>query len=156
MRTLRTAALILLCAFAARAQEIDILEKALDNFNAGRNASAAIGFFQVEETGTARDNRIKAGYYLAQSLNRLSQCLGAFYYYSQIIDSGPQHPYYYKAIEGAVAVIEQSGDELLGPSVLSKAYAEQFSRLPADVKAKVDYYIALLDYRSGKYDDAEQ
>jgi hypothetical protein len=156
MRTLRTAALILLCAFAARAQEIDILEKALDNFNAGRNASAAIGFFQVEETGTARDNRIKAGYYLAQSLNRLGQGLGAFYYYSQIIDSGPQHPYYYKAIEGAVAVIEQSGDELLGPSVLSKAYAEQFSRLPADVGAKVDYSIALLDYRAGKYGEAEQ
>src|SRR5471030_3329117 len=142
MRTLRTAALILLCAFAARAQEIDILEKALDNFNAGRNASAAVGFFQVEETGTARDNRVKAGYYLAQSLNRLGQGLGAFYYYGQIIAEGPQHPYYYKAIEGAVAVIEQSGDEVLGPSVLSKAYGDQFSRLPPEVFAKVNYYVA--------------
>jgi hypothetical protein len=156
MRTLATAALLLLCAFGARAQEIDVLEKALDNFNAGRNATAAVGFFQVEETGTARDNRIKAEYYLAQSLNRLGQGFGAFYYYNQIVNAGPQHPYYYKAIEGAVAVIEQSGDEVLGPSVLSKAYAEEFTRLPADVKAKVDYSIALLDYRSGKYDDAEQ
>jgi hypothetical protein len=155
MRNLRTAALVLLCALGARAQEIDILDKALDDYNGGRNARAAIGFFQVEETGTARDNRVKAEVYLAQSLNRLGQGLGAFYYDSQIIAAGPQHPYYYKAIEGAVSVIEQSGDEVLGPSVLAKAYAGEFSRLPPEVLAKVNYHVALLDYRAGKYDEAE-
>ena len=147
---------LMLCAFAARAQEIDVLEKALDDFNGGRNARAAVGFFEVEEKGTSRDNRIKAEYYLAQSLNRLGQGFGAFFYYGQIINQGSQHPYYYKAVEGAVAVIEQSGDEVLGPNVLAKAYTPELSRLPPDVFAKVNYYLALLDYRSGKYDEAEQ
>jgi hypothetical protein len=155
MRTFLCLVLVF-CAFAARAQEIDTLEKALDDFNGGRNARAAVGFFEVEEKGTSRDNRIKAGYYLAQSLNRLGQGFGAFYYYQQIIGEGAQHPYYYKAIEGAVSVIEQSGDEVLGPNVLAKAYAAEFSRLPPDVFAKVNYYLALLDYRKGSYDDAEQ
>ncbi|HEX4382151.1 MAG TPA: hypothetical protein VH083_04355 [Myxococcales bacterium] len=155
MRTFLCLVLIC-CAFAARAQEIDVLEKALDDFNGGRNARAAAGFFEVEEKGTSRDNRIKAEYYLALSLSRAGQGFGAFYYYQQIIGQGPQHPYYYKAIEGAVAVIEQSGDEVLGPNVLAKAYAAELTRLPPDVFAKVNYYLALLDYRSGKYGEAEQ
>jgi tetratricopeptide (TPR) repeat protein len=155
MRTFLCLALILV-TFAARAQEIDILDRALDDYNGGRNARAAVGFFEVEEKGTSRDNRIKAEYYLAQSLSRLGQGFGAFFYYQQIIAQGSQHPYYYKAIEGAVAVIEQSGDEVLGPNVLAKAYAPEFSRLPPEVLAKVNYYLALLDYRKGAYDDAAQ
>ena len=155
MRTL-LCMLLMLCAFAARAQEIDTLEKALDDYNGGRNARAAAGFFEVSEKGTSRDNRIKAEYYLAQSLSRLGQGFGAFFYYQQVIGQGSQHPYYYKAIEGAVSVLEQSGDEVLGPNVLAKAYSPDFSRLPPDVFAKVNYYLALLSYRGGKYDEAEQ
>ena len=61
-----------------------------------------------------------------------------------------------KAIEGAVAVTEQYHDEVLGPNVLNKAYNDQFGRLPPEVLAKINYYIALLGYRGGKYDEAEQ
>jgi hypothetical protein len=110
----------------------------------------------VEETGTVEDNRFKAEYYLAQSLNKLGLGFGSFFYYGQIIKAGTAHPYYYKAVEGAVAVTEQYRDEVLGPNVLNKAYNEQFGRLPPDVLAKINYYIALLGYRAGKYDEAEQ
>ena len=138
------------------AQEIDVLNKAIEEYNDGKNQRAAIGFYQVEETATVEDNRFKAEYYLAQSLNKLGLGFGSFFYYGQIIKAGPAHPYYYKAIEGAVAVTEQYHDEVLGPNVLNKAYNDQFGRLPPEVLAKINYYIALLGYRGGKYDEAEQ
>ncbi|MCA1827621.1 MAG: hypothetical protein LC689_11890, partial [Myxococcales bacterium] len=143
-------------ATAARAQEIDVLNKAVEDYNDGKNQRAAIGFYQVEETAAAEDNRFKAEYYLAQSLNKLGLGFGSFFYYGQIIKAGPAHPYYYKALEGAVAVTEQYHDEVLGPNVLNRAYNDQFGRLPPEVLAKINYYVALLGYRAGKYDEAEQ
>jgi hypothetical protein len=148
--------LLLVAAGSARAQEIEVLNKAIEDYNDGKNQRAAIGFYQVEETATVEDNRFKAEYYLAQSLNKLGLGFGSFFYYGQIIKAGPAHPYYYKAVEGAVAVTEQYNDEILGPNVLNKAYNDQFGRLPPEVLAKINYYIALLGYRAGKYDEAEQ
>jgi len=115
---------------AVGAQEIDVLNKAVEEYNDGKNEKAAIGFYQVEETATVEDNRFKAEYYLAQSLNKLGLGFGSFFYYGQIIKAGPAHPYYYKAVEGAVAVTDQYRDEVLGPNVLNKAYNDQFGRLP--------------------------
>ena len=136
--------------------EIDVFNKAIEDYNDGRNQRAAIGFYQIEETAAVEDNRYKAEYYLAQALNKLGLGFNSFFYYGQIIKAGPTHPYYYKAVEGAVAVTEQYGDEVLGPNVLNKAYNDQFGRLPPEVLAKINYYIALLGYRGGKYDEAEQ
>ncbi|HUJ29593.1 MAG TPA: hypothetical protein VLW85_26415 [Myxococcales bacterium] len=150
------AVLIAAALLLAQAAEIDVLNKAVEDYNDGKNARAAIGFYQIEETGAVEDNRFKAEYYLAQSLNKLGLGFGSFFYYGQIIKAGPAHPYYYKAIEGAVAVTEQYDDEVLGPNVLNKAYNDQFGRLPPEVLAKINYYIALLGYRAGKYDEAEQ
>ncbi len=149
-------ALLLLAAAASRAQEIDTLNKAIENYNDGKNRGAAIGFYQVEEGSTVEDNRFKAEYYLAQSLNKLGLGFSSFFYYGQIIKAGPSHPYYFKAIEGAVAVSEAYHDEILGPNVLNKAYNDQFGRLPPDTLAKINYYIALLGFRAGKYAEAEQ
>src|SRR5260370_41680478 len=52
--------------------------------------------------------------------------------------------------------MEKDKEEVLGPNVLNKAYNDQFGRLPPEGLAKINYYIALLGYRSGKYDVAEQ
>ena len=147
---------LLIALLLAQASELDVLNRSIEDYNDGKNQRAAIGFYQVEETGSVEDNRFKAEYYLAQSLNKLQLGFGSFFYYGQIIKAGPAHPYYYKAIEGAVAVTEQYHDEVLGPNVLNKAYNDQFGRLPPDVLAKINYYIALLGYRAGKYDEAEQ
>ncbi len=154
-----TLAAALLCAYAnpARAQsEIDVLNHAIESYNDGKNLAAAQGFYKIEEAGTVADNRFKSEYYLAQSLNKLGLGFGAFFYYGQIIKVGPSHPYYFKAIEGALNVTEQYGDEVLGPNVLNKAYNEQFARLPPDVLSKINYYISLLGYRSGRYAEAAQ
>jgi len=157
--SLATLAAALLCALAtpARAQsEIDVLNHAIESYNDGKNLAAAEGFYKIEEAGTVADNRFKAEYYLAQSLNKLGLGFGAFFYYGQIIKVGPGHPYYFKAIEGALNVTEQYGDEVLGPNVLNKAYNEQFARLPPDVLSKINYYISLLGYRAGRYGEAAQ
>ena len=61
------------------AQEIDVLNKAIEEYNDGKNQRAAIGFYQVEETATVEDNRFKAEYYLAQSLNKLGLGFGSFF-----------------------------------------------------------------------------
>ncbi len=151
------AAALLSLAPAARAQsEIDVLNQAIEAYNDGKNLAAAQGFYRIEETGTVADNRFKAEYYLAQSLNKLGLGFGAFFYYGQIIKVGPGHPYYFKAVEGALNVTEAYGDEVLGPNVLNKAYNEQFARLPPEVLSKINYYIALLGYRGGRYGEAEQ
>jgi hypothetical protein len=152
---LLTAAALCALAPAAQAQsEIDVLNKAIENYNDGKNLAAAQGFYQIEETGTVADNRFKAEYYLAQSLNKLGLGFGAFFYYGQIIKIGPGHPYYFKAVEGAVNVTEAYGDEVLGPNVLNKAYNQQFVKLPPDVLFKINYYIALLSYRGNRPSDA--
>ena len=148
--------LLLLGPTAARAQEIDTLNKAIEDYNDGKNRSAAVGFYRVEEGSTVEDNRFKAEYYLAQSLNKLGLGFSSFFYYGQIIKAGSSHPYYFKAIEGAVAVSESYHDEILGPNVLNKAYNDQFGKLPPETLSKINYYIALLGFRAGKYGEAEQ
>lgn len=147
---------VLIATLLLAQAEVDVLNQAVEAYNDSKNERAAIGFYQVEETATVEDNRFKAEYYLAQSLNKLGLGFGSFFYYGQIIKAGPAHPYYYKAVEGAVAVTEQYKDEVLGPNVLNKAYNDQFGRLPPEVLSKINYYIALLGYRAGKYDEAEQ
>ncbi|TMA27533.1 MAG: tetratricopeptide repeat protein [Deltaproteobacteria bacterium] len=154
MRSASFIALLVLSG-AARAQG-DVLEKALADYSEGRNQRAAIAFYSVAESGAAAENRAKAEYYLAQALNKVGLGFGSFYYNGQIIDAGPSNPYYDKAIEAAVALADQSHDEVFAPNVLNKAYNDQFSRLPAQVLAKIKYSIALLDYRGGKYDEAGQ
>src|SRR5947209_459945 len=148
--------LIALAAPGARADEIDTLNSAIENYNDQKYRPAATGFYKIEETSTVADNRFKAEYYLAQSLNKLGLGFASFFYYGQIIKAGPAHPYYFKSVEGALRVTEESRDEVLGPNVLNRAYNEQIARLPPDVLAKINYYIALLGYRAGRYAEAEQ
>jgi hypothetical protein len=143
-------------ALAQGGSEIDLLNQAIEAYNENRLQQAASGFYQIEEAGTVEDDRAKAGYYLAQSLSKLGLGFGAFFYYSQIVKAGPTHPFYFKAVEGVLRVTDSYQDEVLGPSVLNRAYSDQFARLPAPVLARINYYIALLGYRAGHYEEAEQ
>jgi hypothetical protein len=149
------AAALALAAPARAESELDTLNRAIEAYNDGRHALAAAGFYQVEESATVEEDRSKAEYYLAQSLGKLGLGFGAFFYYGQIIKAGPSHPYYFKAVEGALNVTEAYDDEVLGPSVLNKAYNDQFARLPAEALSRINYYIALLGYRAGRAAEAE-
>jgi len=147
---------VALFAAAARAQEIDTLNQAIESYNDGKQQKAALGFYRVEEGSAVQDNRFKAEYYLAQSLNKLGLGFSSFFYYSQIIKAGPSHPYYFKAIEGALDVTEAYHDEVLGPNVLNKAYNDRFGSLPPEALSRINYYIALLGYRAGRASEAAQ
>ena len=153
---MRSFLFVALFSLAARAQEIDTLNTAIQDYNDGKNRPAATGFYQVEEGSAVQDNRFKAEYYLAQSLRKLGLGFSSFFYYGQIIKAGPTHPYYVKAIEGALEVTEAYHDEVLGPNVLNKAYNDSFASLPPEVLAKINYYIALLGYRAGRLGEAAQ
>ena len=69
---------LLIALLLAQASEIDVLNKAIEDYNDGKNQRAAVGFYQIEETGSVEDNRFKAEYYLAQSLNKLNLGFGSF------------------------------------------------------------------------------
>jgi len=162
LRVLRGSSLnhVLACALiigaAARADEIDVLNKAIEDYNDGKNQRAAQGFYKIEETSTVADNRFKAEYYLAQALSKLGFGFSSFFYYGQIIKAGPSHPYYFKSVEGATRVTDEYRDEVLGPNVLNKAYNPEFAKLGPEVLSKINYYISLLGYRAGRYTEAEQ
>jgi len=157
-RKLLTFALLaaLSTAGTARADELDVLNEAIENYNNGKYRPAAQGFYKIEETSTVPDNRFKSEYYLGQSLSKLGLGFSAFFYYGQIIKAGPTHPYYFKSVEGALRVTEDYRDEVLGPNVLNRAYNAQFGKLPPEVLAKINYFIALLGYRAGRYAEADQ
>ena len=98
---------LFLLASAARAADPNTLNRAVDAFNEGRHRAAAIGFHQVAEGNAAKGERATAEYYLAQSLDRIGLGFSAFYYYGQIVQAGPSHPFYVRAVQSAVAVIER-------------------------------------------------
>ena len=115
----------------------------------------ALRSWQLLEAAPAGEERVHAEYLLAQSLQKLGLGYGAFFHYSRVIQAGPAQPWFAKALEGAVEVTEQYGDEVLGPNLFDKAQG-QLGSLPSETVAKVDYYIALLAYRAGNYEQAGQ
>ena len=145
---------LLLLSAAAHAGDPGTLHRAVDAFDAGNHRAAAIGFHQVAEGSAPADQRETAEYDLAQSLDRMGLDFSAFYYYGQIVQAGPRHRFYLQAVQGAVAVIERTGDEVVGPSVLDKGYSEEVGKLPPGIRSKLDYALALLGYRAGRYADA--
>lgn len=150
--------LVLTASVAAQAQtrSTEPLDRAVEDYSGGRNREAAIGFYRVEEGSTAGEQRLKAGYYLAQSLDKLGLGFGAFFHYSRIIKAGPSHPEYLKSIEAAVAIIEAWHDDVLGPNLLNQVYNEEFGRLPPQTLAKINYQVALLGFRAGNERLAER
>lgn len=145
-----------LAASAARAAPAHGFEEAMADYNEGRYQRAAIGFHRAEARGRDEQQRSRAQLLLAQSLARLGFDFAAFSYYGEMVKAGPSRPDYLPAVEGAVAAMERLRDEVLGPNLLAKSWNDRFARLPPEVLAKVDYAVALLDYRAGKHDDAER
>jgi len=77
---MRRLALVLFVVSAAAATAQDAaLGSAMQDFNAGRNARAAIGFRRALDTA-AEGDRAQAEYFLAQSLERLGLEFGAFFH----------------------------------------------------------------------------
>jgi hypothetical protein len=147
---------ISLIASGAFAQDLGLYNRALSAFNSGNYDDSAQLFFEVSNTTTDPDIRMKSEYYLAASFQKKNLPVAAFVYYDAILHAGKVHPYHLKAVEGLVNVQDSLDDEYLIPSELNKYYdSDAWATLPAEVLARVNFLIATIDHRKRKLDEAQ-
>src|SRR6185295_18762421 len=92
-----------------------------------------------------------ASFAQAQSLERRGYLFGAFFHFAAIVQAGPSHPDYLRAIEAASATAEQLRDEVVAPHLFEKIPADTLAALPAAPRARIAVSLALLAYRSGRH-----
>jgi len=97
-----------------------------------------------------------ASFAQAQSLERRGYLFGAFFHFAAIVQAGPSHPDYLRAIEAASATAEQLRDEVVAPHLFEKIPADTLAALPAAPRARIAVSLALLAYRSGRHEDASR
>lgn len=145
----------LLVAPVALAQDLGEYNRALAAYNAGDHVGAASRFFGLAEASTDQDTRQRAEYYLAQSFLKAGLPFAAASYHAAIVDAGPSHPFYLKAVEGLVEVQAQVNDQNLIPSKIDRSYdPEAWASLPAPVQARINLMIASISRRKGRLDEA--
>lgn len=137
----------------AGAQDID---RAIQAYNDDKYTDAAFLFYDVLEHSDDADSRVKAEYYIAQSLLKAGFYLPAFQYYGEVFNAGDAHPYFLKATAGLLNIAEQIGDDTLVPEVINKGYSQAFSRLKAEELNAINYMIGMITQRRGDYGEAKQ
>ncbi len=145
---------VALAAATASAQDIGMYNRALSSFNAGEFDQAARTFWELSETSTEEDIRARSEYYLAQSLSRKNLPFAAYIYYFSILRSGPQHPFYLRAVEGLVNVQRELNDQYLIPNTLNREYNEQWATLPLETLARINYMIGIIEHRRARFEEA--
>lgn len=123
------------------------LNNAVKKYNADDYAEAAFGFYEVAAFDPVLENRLKAEYYLAQSLNKNGQKRSAAFFYLAVMNQGPNHPYYLKAIEEIVEVAEFIRDDLFLPELVRREYNTKFAELPPATLYKINYLVGLANVR---------
>lgn len=146
----------LLVAVPARAQDLRALNKAVEDYNGGKYQDAALAFFDVAENSGEPELGYRAEYYLALSLYKLGFFHSALYYDKLIIEQGPNHPYYGKAIESMLEVMDSVGDKAFIPNILDKEYNEAFAKLPPAVIDRINFLVALWSHQQTKVDEAAE
>jgi len=149
----------MLAAPAARAAGQQDLLSAVQMLESGDYPKAALTFFDVAENSDDAEMRYRAEYYLVLALFRMGLPHSALTYDRIIIDQGPQHPYYLKAIENVLSVMDAVGDKKIIPSMLDKEYNDSFAKLSktpegAAVLHRINFLISLWSYNQKKWDDA--
>jgi tetratricopeptide (TPR) repeat protein len=133
----------------------DLLNEAVEEYNANNLSRAALLFYEVKMTDTQAANRAQAEYYLAQSLFKLGMYQSALAYYNAVFVAGPAHPYYLKGAEGLIRVAEALKDDTLIPSQINKYYnSQQFAAMDPMVLSRINFYVGLLLYRQEKYGES--
>jgi tetratricopeptide (TPR) repeat protein len=148
-----------LLASVASAQDLAVYNKALSAYNGNQFEDSARLFFEVTNTTTDNDLRLKAEYYLASSFQRANLPFTSMIYFTQIVKAGPQHPYHLKSVEALIALQEILDDDYLIPSILNNnydKYADTWATLPLEVLARINYLIGRISHRKGKLDEAKQ
>ena len=151
--------LVVLAPFAVAAQQDSGgYNRALAAFNAGDYDTAAPLFFQASESGGDADTQGKAEFFLAQSLAKKGLPVSAFISYAAIVNAGPSHPSYLKAVEGLVDMQQQLDEQNLIPSILNQAYSEEvrdkWVTLPKEVLARINYLVGTVSQRRMRFEEA--
>jgi hypothetical protein len=156
----RTLALALaLLAGPALAQDLAVYNKALTAYNSNTFDEAARLFFEVTNTTTDNDLKLKAEYYLASSFQRADLPFTASVYFTPIVKAGPSHPFHLKSVEALIALQEALNDDYLIPTLLDRSYdkySDEWAKLPLEVLARTNYLIGRISHRKGKLEDASQ
>src|SRR5262245_18558352 len=155
MNRLSKIALLAMLALPARLSAQDI-DKAIQAYNDDHYTDAAFLFYDVIQHSEDADARVKAEYYIAQSLFKAGMYLPAFQYYGEVFNAGDAHPYFLKATAGLLNVADQISDDTLVPEVINKGYSQAFSRLKAEELNAINYMIGLITQRSGDFSEAKQ
>lgn len=153
MRRLLLLAMCLTPALAA-AQDLSDYNRGLAAFNAGDADTAVQSFYALAERSPDPELKAKAGYYLAQSLAKKGLYAAATIYLSEIVKGGKAHPFYLKAVEALVDAQHKLGDPYLIPTFLSTQVSDDWSQLPPEVRARIDYLVATTRVRATKLDEA--
>lgn len=143
----------------ASAQDLAVYNKALSAYNGNQFEDSARLFFEVTNSTTDNELRLKAEYYLASSFQRSNLPFTAFIYFTPIVKAGPQHPYHLKAVEALISLQEVLNDDFLIPSIMNNLYdryANEWATLPLEVLARINYLIGRISHRRGKLDEAKQ
>ena len=145
-------AAVALTAAPPVAQDID---KAIQAYNDDLHTDAAFLFFDVMENSQDPDARVKAEYYIAQSLYKAGYPVAALQYYGEVFNAGKAHPYFLKATEGLVKVAQQIGDDTLIPELINRGYSEEFAKLKANTLNAINYMIGMVTHRRANYAEAK-
>jgi tetratricopeptide (TPR) repeat protein len=148
-------ALALSAASPALAQDQRTLSLAVDNYNAQKYKEAALQFFDVSENSGEDELTWRAEYFLALTLSKMGLHHAALMYDRFIIDQGSEHPYYLKAVENLLEVMDAIGDRQVIPSILDAQYNEKFAELPTDLINRINFLVALWSHQQRKLEDSE-
>lgn len=138
-------------AFAGSQQQ---LLGAVADYESGNYTKAALAFYDVSENSGEPELGYRAEYYLALTLYKMGLSHSALSYDRIIIEQGNQHPYYQKAVENTLDVMDAVGDKSIIPSMLDKEYNDAFAKLPKSVIDRINFIVALWSYNQKKWEDA--
>jgi hypothetical protein len=147
-------ALITLAAAPAFAQNVD---KAIDDFKAGRFQDSASGFYAVLQFDDEPGNLVEAQYGLAKSFEELELPLAAQSYYAAIVQEGSVHPYFDKAVEGLLDVSDKLDDDFKIPALIDAMYevnAEALRRFRPELLQRIHFTIGRNSFKRQKIADA--
>ncbi len=140
---------------AAQGGSANLINEAVETYNAGDLERAAKLFYDVKMTDTSAPNRAKAEYYLGHSLFKMGMYQSALAYYNAVFVAGPAHPYYLKGAEGLINVAASLRDDTLIPSQINKFYNSQaFAGMDPMALSRINFYVGLLLYRQEKYGES--
>lgn len=135
----------------AQAQDLD---RAIEDYNEERYEEAIAGFYEVLKYGEARGDRKDARYYMALSLLKKGLEFSSLIFFREIIMDGPSDRHYVTAVQYILEASESLQDDYVVPGLINREYGDAFLDLRDVVLNRVNFLIAQVLYRQGKYDDS--